>query len=128
MIQIAVFYEFLALHRCFLWKCQTYLKCRNSHTKKMLWKLHSYEIAGVMQILLEKVAHINCLARLSQIIKVVLMQCSTNTEEVVIAGFFVMAPDSEKAKELICFYFEWQEKQETKIFQPVRPCCTTNQS
>lgn len=59
-----------------------------------------------MQLLLEKVAHINCLARLSQIIKVVLMQCSTNTEEVVIAGFFVMAPDSEKAKELICFYFE----------------------
>ena len=26
------------------------------------------------------------------------MQCSTNIEEVIIAGFFVMAPDSEKAR------------------------------
>ena len=26
------------------------------------------------------------------------MQCSTNTEEVIIARFFVMAPDSEKAR------------------------------
>lgn len=51
-----------------------------------------------MQLLIEKVAHINCLATLNQIIKVVLMQCSTNTEEVIIARFFVMAPDSEKAR------------------------------